>query len=59
MVINCQEIADSLAISALNTIRILLFISPIHMMLLCTEYMNAAENLSFKTPEQTAGMKTA
>lgn len=46
MAINCQEIVNLLAISALNTIRVLLFISYIHM-LLFTKDMNSAETLSF------------
>jgi len=48
MAINRQEIANSLAISAENTIRILLFISHIHMILLYNEDMNEAENFRLK-----------
>lgn len=47
MAINWQEIVNLLAISALNTIRVLLFISYIHVMLLFTKDMNSAETLSF------------
>lgn len=47
MAVNCQEIANSLAIGALNTIWILLFISHIHMMLLCTKRLNAVQSLTF------------
>lgn len=49
MAVNCQEIANSLAIGFkhLNTIWILLFISHIHMMLLCTKRLNAVQSLTF------------